>query len=392
MRPWANKKGELALAIMSNFKIPAQSRTFVFTNFNLDFDYKAVVDRPGVDYIAYGAEVCPTTNRAHHQGWIRLSNSKGVSTSVKNCIKLSKEFLGGCWMEGMGGSLAQNDRYCSKENSGTLIEFGTRPKQGERGDLKDVVARVMAGASVDDLLIDDPGFYHQFGRTLRDAEDVALRKRWRTWMTMGIWLWGPTSVGKTFHAMTGFDGASHYVKNLKEEFWNGYTGQANVIFNEFRGQVKFGELLDLVDKWPKSVPIKCREQQPFLAKKVMITSCKPPEAIYSGALDQAESIAQLERRFIVIHLDRRYSKGEMGALIKKGTKRMALLRAYASAVAFEESINRTNARIIMWRYRAREAAMQRIMAVRLERKRARASESSDDDKLGSGESLSMTLC
>lgn len=308
---------------MPNFKIPKQSKTFVFTNYELDFNYKKAIEDPEVQYIAYGNEICPTTGRPHHQGWIRFRKDSGYSTTKKMCIKLSKKYLSGCWMEGMGGSLAQNDTYCAKENSGLLIEFGARPKQGERGDLKDVVARVVAGESVDEILLDDPGFYHQFGRTLRDAEDIAMRKRWRKWMTLGVWLWGPTGVGKSHHMYAGYTNDTHYVKNLAESFWNGYTGQPVVLMNEFRGQIKLGELLDIVDRWPKMLPIKCREQQPLLAKTVFITSSKPPEDVYKEALSDKESFAQVQRRFVIVKITEDMSRLDVCKAIRSGVTNKA---------------------------------------------------------------------
>ena len=47
----------------------------------------------------------------------------------------------------------------------------------------------------DEIVCEDPEQYHQYGRTLHKLEDIALRKKHRTWMTTCDWLWGPTGVG-----------------------------------------------------------------------------------------------------------------------------------------------------------------------------------------------------
>ena len=114
---------------------------------------------------------------------------------------------------------------------------------------------------------------HQYGRTLDRLEAIALRKKVRKWQTQGVWYTGPTSSGKSHAVFTNthgeygsYDPETHYLKNLCEEWWDGYKGQSIVIFNEFRGQVPFSELLDLCDKWPKTVKQRNKEPVPFLAR------------------------------------------------------------------------------------------------------------------------------
>uniref|UniRef100_UPI004047B5D6 hypothetical protein n=1 Tax=Limnohabitans sp. TaxID=1907725 RepID=UPI004047B5D6 len=125
----------------------------------------------------------------------------------------------------------------------------------------------------------------------------------RTEMTQGIWYWGKTGVGKSHKAYEGFDPCTHYVVANDGGWWDGYTGQETVIFNEFRGSVTFSELLDLCDKWPKTVKRRNREPAPFLAKTLIITSSMAPEDVYRNILSNEESLDQLNRRFQVIHLE-----------------------------------------------------------------------------------------
>lgn len=197
----------------------------------------------------------------------------------------------------MRGSLQQNDAYCSKD--GQLVELGQRPAQGDRHDLKDVVNDIRTGKrKADDIAVEDPVFYHMYGRTLAKAEDILSRKRFRTDMTKGIWYWGPTGVGKSHRAFDGFDPDTHYVKPLDDQWWDGYTGQKVVILNDFRGQITYSELLTLVDKWPHSVKRRNREPIPFVAETVIITSALPPEDVYHN-ISARDSLDQLRRRFTI---------------------------------------------------------------------------------------------
>lgn len=275
-----------------------KTRLWCFTNFDLDFDYeKYFIDLAAkgiVKYIACGRETCPNTGKEHDQGWVYF---RAQRSSVK---QVSHE-LGGCHVEKCRGSIDDNDAYCSKD--GQLREWGTKPKQGERSDLADAAYEIHEGnRTVDEIAVDNPMAYHQYGRTLEKLEDIALRKRFRTWMTRGVWYWGKTGVGKSHKAFEGFDPETHYVFPNDGGWWDGYVGQETVIINEFRGGIAFSELLDLVDKWPKTVRRRGREPVPFLAKTVIITSSQPPEMVYHTVCNDVESIQQLYRRFQVDEL------------------------------------------------------------------------------------------
>ena len=293
----------------------SKTRCFTITNFAVDFDYNKLVPAHA-RYFAYGDEVCPKTGRAHHQGWVYFANPRTVSgKGLKAIIALMG---GNGHAEPMYGSLASNDAYCSKMNAGVLKEFGERPAQGTRADLKDVVERIQRGEDTsDNICLSDPGYYHQYGRTLQKAEDIILRKRFRTEMTQGIWYWGGTGVGKSHTALQGYNPETHYLKPLQDDWWDGYTGQETVILNEFRGQIQFSELLSLVDKWPHYVKRRNREPAPFLAKTLIVTSALPPEDVYMAACSKVDNIAQLGRRFRIIKMEQKSPEGNTGTSVPK---------------------------------------------------------------------------
>lgn len=273
-----------------------KTRWWIFTNYKLEFDYQALIESGDVTYIAYGAEECPTTGKIHHQGWLYRASP---SDSVKGTAKL----MGKCHVEQMRGRIDQNDVYCSKDTEGVLVEFGRKPNQGERKDLKELVEEIVDGkTTVDEILINNPNAYHNYGRTLARVEDVILRQRARTWMTKGLWLHGPTMSGKSHQAMAGYTEATHYIYKNDNGWWDGYTGQETVLFDDFRGEIKYGELLRLVDKWPMNVRRRNREPAPFLAKLVIITSALEPGEVYKN-LEFADKLAQLRRRFEVRELE-----------------------------------------------------------------------------------------
>lgn len=277
-----------------------KSYLWCFTNFNLQFDYKEYYDTTTAEYIAFSEEICPKTNRKHHQGFVYFSAQRG---SIKGVAKQ----LGGCHVEMCKGNIDQNCDYCSKE--GSLIEIGVKPKQGKRTDLNALIEELSNGKiTTDEIVMKNPQMYHQYGRTLNAAEDIALRKKYRTWMTEGLWLYGPTGVGKSHRAYENYTPETHYVFPNDGGWWDGYKGQEIVIINEFRGSITFGELLDLCDKYPKTVRRRGREPVPFLAKKIIITAASKPEEVFHN-LATNDSVEQIYRRFKVLFLAPKCSEG-----------------------------------------------------------------------------------
>ena len=120
-------------------------------------------------------------------------------------------------------------------------------------------------------------------------------------MTKGLWIHGPSGCGKSHKAYEGFDPDTHYVLNTQDKgWWDGFTSEhTHVIIDDFRADLKFSELLRLVDKWPHKVPRRHIGPASFCATHVTITAIAPPEEIYSG-IEAYEKWEQFNRRFEVI--------------------------------------------------------------------------------------------
>jgi len=246
----------------------------------------------GVNYIVYGKEICPETGRPHLQGYVEFKSAKTKSACIKSFCNNNVS------VRVRLGTPLQASVYCKKEDA-DFYEFGKISAQGTRTDLNKLKDDIWTGkCSVDDIVYDEPYAYHMYGRTLNKIEDLKMRKKYRTWMTVGEWLYGKTGVGKSHLAFEGYSDVTHYVKPNDNGWWDGYCGQEIVIINDFRGDITYGELLDLCDKWPKTVKRRNREPMPFLAKKIIITSSLKPEEVYHN-LAENDNLEQLYRRFTV---------------------------------------------------------------------------------------------
>lgn len=187
-------------------------------------------------------------------------------------------------------------------------EFGEISNQGCRTDLLSIRQQIENGeTSVDQIVLEDPMTFHMYGRTLSKIEDILLRKKFRTEMTHCTWYCGATGVGKSHAAFKDYHPDTHYVWKLNDNGWqDGYIGQKIIIINDFRGEIKYNELLNLIDKWPYTLPRRGREPVPFLGQHVIITSSLRPETVYNRR-ELEDSLEQLLRRIKIVTIE----KGQM---------------------------------------------------------------------------------
>lgn len=255
-----------------------------------------------VRYVCWAPEKCPTTGRAHTQFYVYFLHHKTLSAAMK-WLKKHWGFTSPVKMA--SGTPEQNRIYCGheryekdgkvKEVNPDAKELGVLPQQGIKRSLQDAAALIKSGKmTAEDIAMNDEGTYHQYGRTLTKIEDIYLRKQRRRWMTRGLWLWGSAGGGKSWFC--DHVGANAYWWEPDQGWWEGYTGQEIIVINELRGEIKFQELLTLVDEYPKRLRRRNRPPFPCLAKLVIVTCTKSPEELYKNV---KEDWTQFTRRFNV---------------------------------------------------------------------------------------------
>lgn len=264
-----------------------RARAWCFTLNNYNDTKVEIIRNIECQYYIFGKEIAPTTGTEHLQGYIYFKNAITFS-SIKNKLP------DGSHIEAAKGSPQQNIAYCSK--SGNTEDKGVAPKQGERTDLIGIKDAIVNGKKVDEIVLEDPEIYHQYGRTLEKIEDIVQRSQFRTEMTTCEWITGPTGSGKSHKAFQNYDPKTHYVLNTEDNgWWDGYTGQDIVIINDFKGEIRYGQLLQLIDKWPYTVKRRNRQPSPFVSKHIIITSIFTPQECYYN-LHARDGIEQLLRR------------------------------------------------------------------------------------------------
>lgn len=283
---------------------------FVLWNYGRSFQEmtdlcKKFNDKYECSYFHFAQQIAPSTQNPHVDGYYEYPTPrrwKGEFNKMKKIFNIDDNHFGD--VQTAKGTAGENMDY-SENNTATtgLIQWGEPAKgQGFRQDLSEYNEALQASEmSAESIALSDPVKYHQYSRTFHKIEDITLRKRFRTEMTEGLWIFGSTGAGKSHMAFQGYSPDTHYLWKLNDNGWqDGYRGQPIVIINDFRGKgIEYDMMLNLVDKWPYYLPQRGKEPFPFLAKKVIVTSPMSPDEVYHRR-HASDGIAQLLRRFQIM--------------------------------------------------------------------------------------------
>jgi hypothetical protein len=122
----------------------------------------------------------------------------------------------------------------------------------------------------------------------------------RTTQPKVLVFYGPTGTGKSHMAreLVGKKEEPFYIWTpARKQWFDGYCGEKNVIFEEFRGQLNYGMLLTLLDKYSCPVEFKGGTTE-FSGTYIIINSPKHPSEWYPNKKDG--QIQQLLRRIYAI--------------------------------------------------------------------------------------------
>nr|QKI28978.1 Rep [Forsythia suspensa CRESS virus]QKI28992.1 Rep [Trichosanthes kirilowii CRESS virus] len=285
-------------------KMSVRSRRWCFTWFPTeDEEVPPEFEETWMTYLITGRELCPTTGKVHWQGYLET----GLKTTLTG-IKSKGGLWEYCHLEKARGSSWDSQVYCTKD--GDYYEWGTPMQQGKRTDLAKLVGALVEGeTSLEEILLEEPQAYHQYGRTLERVDDVRLLQSTRgEWAPPVVsWFWGDTGAGKSRTAMEQAKALNLPVYRHEWDdngWWDTYRGEKVIIFDEFRGQVPFHTLLRWLDGYEFKVKRRGRMPQPFLGTHIFITSSKPPEDIYDRE-KLGEDTNQLLRRIThVVHFQK----------------------------------------------------------------------------------------
>lgn len=146
--------------------------------------------------------------------------------------------------------------YCKKE--GDWFERGVPATQGRRNDLIHCKRALDEGKTVDDIYEQHPQMLAKFPKFVAYGRGHYLKHKFTTYQAVECTVyWGATGTGKTRRVHERSSGLPFRVQVTNNNLWfDGYDGQEDVLFDEFRGGIKYSKFLELIDGYPFQLPVK----------------------------------------------------------------------------------------------------------------------------------------
>lgn len=268
--------------------------------------WAAAVDPPvelfDAGHMAYLVYQVEKGTHVHLQGYVSLLKKKRLAQVEK--------LLGGhVHLEQARGRPDQAAAYCKKADSRLAgpWEWGTAPDaRGKKSPTALAVDAILARQPLATVAIEHPMAWVRSHRGLQSLASMLAAPTPETQYkpcTTTV-LWGSTRTGKTKAAMTSLckDGRLPFMLPMGGGFWfDGYQGQDTLVIDDFYGQIKFSDLLNVLDDQVHQYPIKGG----FIYSawtRVFITSNSHPDDWWKGSRAEipAASMAAMMARLTEI--------------------------------------------------------------------------------------------
>lgn len=181
--------------------------------------------------------------------------------------------------------------------------------QGKRNDLVALRDGIRNNVSHKDIYDQFPVQAFKYRKGINDAKMLYKPSRDQDTFEPDIRLYvGPTATGKTSSVYKDYPDC--WEPGLGDKLWfDGYDGEDTALLDDFSGQFKLVDLLKMLDRWIRRLPIKGAFVW-FNPKRVIITTNIHPRSWYAGTNrdePRREHYLALARRFTQVreylHLD-----------------------------------------------------------------------------------------
>jgi len=258
----------------------------------------------------------------------------------ENRFSALKKLYPGMHIEPTKGNKRQAEDYIKKEGkysdtSEEIVYLGRHGEikgaQGQRRDLG-VVEKLLEQGKTPNEIFDMNISYRRYEKMIKDAY---FRKRWKETPAIRkitvYWHLGKSGTGKSYEMIKLMQEKGSEGVYLITDYDNGfdkYGGEKVLFMDEFRGQIKYTQLLTILDVY--RAQIRCRYTNVYaLWEEVHITSVMHPEEIYKKMVTEnrkVDTIEQLIRRidYVVLHKkqNEEYEKIEIPIEIYKNNNKI----------------------------------------------------------------------
>lgn len=270
-----------------------QLHSFVFTVNNYTDDDIGIIhgSLDNFSYLIYGKEV-GESGTPHLQGYAELNKKKTLNAL--------KKIFPRAHIESRNGTARQASDYCCKDDKESFI-YGEISQQGKRTDLENVANAILKEKKkVKDVAMIHPVPYIKFHKGIEKLRNMVIEPR--TEAPNVIVIYGASGLGKTKYFFDNYKEDTYVWQPHQGHWFDGYDGNHNVLFDEFRGQLQFTMLLNLLDRYETKVQYKGGMAQ-FVGQNIIITSPCHPRCWYPNLNERMEQLYRRITKIIFLHKD-----------------------------------------------------------------------------------------
>lgn len=253
------------------------ARNFCFTINNYTELEEQEIRKWKCRYVIGGYEV-GESGTPHIQGYIEFREPHKLGGLKKLHSKAHWEIK--------RGTREEARKYCMKE--GKYFEEGDWKSggQGKRTDLKKIVTKLEEGERATEIILSDPETASRNLRWLEKAQEIIDKKQTKAFRKVRtIVLTGKAGCGKTKYVHENNENV--FTVNPEDSFpFDGYDGEKVILIDDFYGNLKYTQLLRVLDGHQLRINIKGGHRYARWTK-VYITSNEDPDQWYTRGLTDA---------------------------------------------------------------------------------------------------------
>jgi len=185
-------------------------------------------------------------------------------STLKNCFPEAHIEMARGTSEENRDYIRKSGKWESDDKHGTSIpdtyeEFGEIPEehQGERSDLEHLFELIKDGLTNYEIISMLPAQLFNIDRIERVRQMLKAEENKGVFRNLFVsYIWGPTGTGKTKSIMDKYGYTNVYRVVDYDHPFDGYAGEDVIVFDEFRSQLKIGDMLHFLDGYP--IPLRAR--------------------------------------------------------------------------------------------------------------------------------------
>lgn len=263
----------------------------------------------------------------HIQGYVEFTR-RMVLSKIKTLFNCNRMHV-----EDRYGTQAEAIVYCKKDDTRVKgdnawrFEAGKPKAQGQRKDsIFEAVQQLEEGIDIDEI---DENYPVQMTLHKNKLIDRYIDKKGPRNLSpnnKNVYIFtGPSGSGKTTTAWEKFPNAYRGVWPTGGRWWwPNYRGQETVIFDEFRENLSYQQMLALFDIHPMSIEYKGGNTQ-MVSKRIILTTIRDPTEWYPGVEDKTELERRINENATIVDFD---PKGKYPKFIKRKRKGSFRFDAY----------------------------------------------------------------